>query len=54
VHWRRPADWAKELYRFVREQGLEDTVTTFHELACGDDTKGAGARPASLLRHSAA
>ena len=65
VYWRRPAEWAKELHRWVRcspsscctaadkltasplrrqvkEHGLEDSVTTFHELSTGDDTKGAG------------
>lgn len=27
---------------------MEDSVTTFHELATGDDTKGAGALPQVL------
>ncbi|ELT92317.1 hypothetical protein CAPTEDRAFT_161891 [Capitella teleta] len=39
IMWRSPAEWAKLIYQWVTNNGMNNTVCTIYELQNGDDTK---------------
>jgi len=38
VMWRTPGEWADQIYSWVEQNGMTDTVCTLYELHSGDDT----------------
>ncbi|XP_078501486.1 vacuolar protein-sorting-associated protein 25 [Lissotriton helveticus] len=39
IMWRRPEEWGKLIYQWVSKNGMANSVFTFYELTCGDDTE---------------
>ena len=38
VMWRTPDEWADQIYAWIEQNGMTDTVCTLYELHSGDDT----------------
>lgn len=38
IYWRRPADWAQLVYKFVERTGGIGSIFTIYDLLEGDDT----------------
>ncbi|KAL0583070.1 hypothetical protein ABG067_007037 [Albugo candida] len=49
--WKKPAEWAAELYDFVKDRGMLGKIYTVYELYAGEETLGSqfhGMEPWSL------
>ncbi|TYZ63531.1 hypothetical protein PybrP1_010171 [[Pythium] brassicae (nom. inval.)] len=40
IMWKKPAEWAAEIYDFARERGMLGNVFTVYELYAGEETLG--------------
>lgn len=47
IFWRRPAEWAQLVYKFVEKSGGIGSIFTIYDLLEGDDTMKEGNKTAS-------
>ncbi|XP_041374634.1 vacuolar protein-sorting-associated protein 25-like [Gigantopelta aegis] len=40
VMWRTPEQWGKQIYKWISDNSMTNTVCTYYEITEGDDSKG--------------
>lgn len=40
VYWRTPEEWGNQIYKYVLDKGMTNSVFTIYELTNGDDFQG--------------
>jgi len=40
IMWRTPEEWGKQIYKYIIENSMTNTVCTLFELSSGDDSEG--------------